>query len=68
MEWMIFAAPVPGPADFPIGGATFVIALLAALTPAILAVRHALGLDAAAPAPARLRVVEGGKELGQEAA
>jgi hypothetical protein len=67
MEWLIFAAPVPGPVDFPIGGAAFAVALLAALTPVVLAVRHALGLGAA-PAPRQLRVIEGGKELGQQAA
>ncbi len=68
MEWLIFAAPVPGPVDFPVGGAAFAVALLAALTPAVLAVRHALGLGATAPAPRQLRVIEGGKELGQQAA
>jgi len=67
MEWWIFAAPVPGPVDFPIGGAAFAVALLAALTPVVVAVRHALGRVNAATAP-QLRVIEGRKDLGQQAA
>lgn len=69
MEWFVFAAPVPGPVEFTVsGGAAFAVALATALTPVVLAVRHALGLDKAAPAAPQLRVIEGGKELGQQAA
>jgi hypothetical protein len=68
MEWLIFAAPVPGPVDFPIGGAAFAVALLAALTPVVVAVRHALGQIDAAPTAPQLRVIEGRKDLGQQAA
>jgi hypothetical protein len=68
MEWLIFAAPVPGPVDFPIGGAAFAVALLAALTPVVVAVRHAFGHVNAAPTAPQLRVIEDRKELGQQAA
>ena len=69
MEWFLFAAPVPGPVEFSVGsGAVFTVILVAALTPLALAVRHALGLVTAAPDATRLRVIEGGKEVGRQAA
>jgi hypothetical protein len=69
MEWFLFAAPVPGPVEFTVGnGATFAVLLAVALTPIVLAVRHALGLASVAPEAPRLRVIEGGKDLGRQAA
>ena len=69
MEWFIFAAPVPGPVEFSVGsGAAFAVALATALTPLVLAVRHALGLAMPAPDAPQLRVIEGGKELRRHAA
>jgi hypothetical protein len=68
MEWFVFAAPVPGPIEFTVGsGATFAALLSVALTPVALAIRHALGLAKAPEAP-QLRVIDGGKELGRQAA
>jgi hypothetical protein len=69
MEWFIFAAPVPGPFEFSVGsGAAFAVMLAVALTPVALAVRHALGLATASPEAPQLRVIEGGKDLGRQAA
>jgi len=68
MEWFVFAAPIPGPVDFTVGGSTaFTVLLALALTPVALVVRHTLGLGSAAQSP-RLRVIEGGKEVRQQAA
>lgn len=68
MEWFVFAAPVPGPVEFTVGGsALFAVLLAIALTPVALAVRHALGLGTAAQSP-QLRVIDGGKDVRQQAA
>lgn len=69
MEWFVFAAPVPGPVEFSGGGgAVFAVLLAVALTPVVLAVRHAVGLTNATPVTPQLRVIEGGKEPGRQAA
>ena len=69
MEWFVFAAPVPGPVEFTVGGrAVFAVLAAVALTPVVLAVRHALGLAGRSPEAPQLRVIEGGKELGRQAA
>ncbi len=68
MEWFVFAAPIPGPVEFTVGGgALFAVLLAIALTPVGLAVRHALGLGTVGPSP-QLRVIEGGKDMRQQAA
>ncbi|HVO27358.1 MAG TPA: hypothetical protein VMW56_27405 [Candidatus Margulisiibacteriota bacterium] len=69
MEWLILAAPVPGPVEFTVGGgAVFATLLVTVLTPIVLAVRHALTRGTAGPELAQLRVIEGGKELKRQAA
>ena len=69
MEWLILAAPVPGPVEFTIGGgAIFATLLVTVLTPIALAVRHALTRGTAASEPPQLRIIEGGKELKRQAA
>jgi len=69
MEWFIFAAPVPGPIEFSVcSGAAFAVGLAVALTPVALVVRHALGFATAATGARQLRVIEGGKEVGRQAA
>jgi hypothetical protein len=69
MEWFVFAAPVPGPVEFNVGGtAAFAVMLATALTPVVLAVRRAFGRRDTTSTTPRLRVIEGGKELGRQAA
>jgi hypothetical protein len=68
MEWCLFAAPVPGAVDFGIGTIAACVALLTACVPLVVAARHALGLRLGESETPQLRVVEGGKELGQRAA
>ena len=69
MEWFVFAAPVPGPVEFTVGGsAVFAVLAAVVLTPVALAVRHALGFAERRPATSPLRVIDGGKELGRQAA
>jgi len=69
MEWFVFAAPVPGPVEFSVGGAAaFITSVAIALTPIALAVRHALGFGPAASQSPQLRVIEGGKEIRRQAA
>lgn len=69
MEWFVFAAPIPGPVEFTVGGrAVFAVLLAVALTPVVLTVRHALGLTNATPATPQLRVIEGAKEPRRQAA
>jgi hypothetical protein len=68
MEWFVFAAPIPGPVEFTVGGtAVFAVSLAIALTPVALTIRHALGLGTAVQSP-QLRVIEGGKDVRQQAA
>ena len=68
MEWFVFAAPVPGPVEFTIGGnILFGVLLALALTPVGLVVRHALGLGSGINTP-QLHVINGGKEVRQQAA
>jgi hypothetical protein len=67
MEWFVFAAPIPGPVEFTVSGSAAFAGLVAiALTPVALAVRHALGLGAVRSP--HLRVIEGRKEVRQQAA
>jgi hypothetical protein len=68
MEWFVLAAPVPGPVEFSGGGGVFAVLLALALTPVVLAARHALGLTNATPVTPQLRVIEGGKEPRRQAA
>ncbi len=69
MEWFVFAAPVPGPVEFSVGGtAAFAVMLATALTPIVLAVRHAFGRTDTVPATPQLRVIEGEKEFRRQAA
>ena len=69
MEWFVFAAPVPGVVEFhAASGVSVITGLLVALTPVVLAVRQRLGLNRPESQVTRLRVIEGGKELGRRAA
>lgn len=68
MEWFVLAAPIPGPVEFTVGSGVVLAALATALTPVVLALRHALGRASAAPNAPQLRVIEGGKEPRRQAA
>ncbi len=69
MEWFIYAAPVPASVEFSVAsGTAFLTMLVVALTPVVLAVRHALSGGATLPETPQLRVIEGGKELRRRAA
>ncbi len=70
MEWFVVLAPVlHGTVEFRVGGvAAFVATLLVAGVPALLVLRHTLGLEPAVPSARQLRVIEGGKEPRRQAA
>ena len=70
MEWFVVLAPVfHGTVEFRVGGVAAVVAtLLVAGVPALLMLRHTLGLESAVPSARQLRVIEGGKEPRRQAA
>ncbi len=70
MELFVYLTPALDRAvDLPVGSVAAVLAaLVVALVPLMLVVRHAVGLGSAEAAAPRLRVIEGRKELGRRAA
>jgi hypothetical protein len=70
MELFVYLAPALDRAvDLPVGSVAAVLAaLVVALVPLMLVVRHAVGFGSAEAAAPQLRVIEGRKELGRRAA
>jgi hypothetical protein len=69
MEWFVLPAPLPGGAvESDIGVAVTLAALLVAVVPLLLVLRHTFGLEHVTRLTPPLRIIEGGKELRRRAA
>ena len=69
MEWFVLLAAVPdGALEFSIGTVGTILALLVAIVPVLLVVRHARDFEEVTLEAPPLRVIEGGKDLRRHAA
>ena len=68
MDFVVFAASVPGPVELGTLARVSVVALAAVLAPLWLIARQALGFGAVEPQRPALRVIEDSNELRQRAA
>jgi hypothetical protein len=69
MEWFVLLAPVPnGALEFSVGAVGVILALLVAVVPVLLVLRHALDAEEVTLEAPQLRVIDGLKDLWGHAA